>query len=57
MRKLLSVVDWDAKLNELTLEEMWSEIKDSIFLELSESVFLLLPTMMRKHLVEENLYG
>ena len=30
MRKLLSIVDWDGKLNELSLEEMWFEIKDSI---------------------------
>ena len=30
MRMLLSVIDWDRQLNELTLEEMWFEIKDSI---------------------------
>ena len=30
MRNSLSTVGWDEKLNELTLEEMWSEIKDSI---------------------------
>ena len=30
MRNLLSTVGWDEKLNELTLEEMWSDIKDSI---------------------------
>ena len=30
MRKLLSTVGWDEELNELTLEEIWSEIKDSI---------------------------
>jgi len=30
MRMLLSAIDWDTKLNELTLEEMWFEIKDSI---------------------------
>jgi len=33
MRNLLSTVGWDEKLNELTLEEMWSEIKDSNILE------------------------
>jgi len=38
MRKLLSMVGWDEKLNELTLEEMWSEIKESILEAVNECI-------------------
>ena len=42
MRELLSTASWEDKLNGLTLEEMWCEIKESIL----EAVKLYVPIVM-----------